>query len=294
MRFRDILAVIALLIVGLGGQFFRDAEVSPPPVAENPRRPAPHIYSDTPWDAETRAWMTDGPAASPFGSGIARIPRQAVIDVPTERSSGTGTAFAMAPGVWLTARHVVDGCDTLGVQIAERRALRVDRVIHHPNADVSLLRTSETPDTFALGRGAGNGDFGYMVGFPKGHPGAVHGRKIGTTILREKGRFRTREVADVWSERSRIPGRFGSLGGLSGGPVFTADGRISGVVLAEERRRGRMFTAQPTTLREMLQRGDAEPSGSANVDGFSPTGYPRAARDLLTSLRVAKVLCRVR
>ncbi len=294
MRVRDILAVIALLIVALGGQLFREAEVAPPPPGENPRRPAPQIYSDTPWDAETHAWMTEGPSASPFGGGLRRIPRQAVVEVPRERSSGTGTAFSMAPGIWLTARHVVDGCDTLGVQIAERRALRVEAVMNHPNADVSLLRTRETPEAFSLGTGAGNGDLGYMVGFPKGHPGAVHGRKIGTTVLREKGRFRTREIVDVWSERSRIPSRFGSLGGLSGGPVFTADGRISGIVLAEESRRGRMFTAQPATVREMLQRGNADPRKTGAVSGFDPNGYPRAARDLLTSLRVAKVLCRVR
>ncbi len=297
MRFRDILAVIALIFVAIGGQVFRGGgeEVTPfAPAPDNPRRPAPHLYSDGPWDAETRAWMADGPTSSPFRGGLGGIPRQAVIDVPTRRGSGTGTAFAMAPGIWLTARHVVDGCDTLGVQIEDRRALRVDQVLNHPNADVALLRTSGAPDPFALGTGAGNGDLGYMIGFPKGQPGAVHGRKIGTTILRERGRFRTREIADVWSERSRIPDRFESLGGLSGGPVFTADGRIAGIVLAEERRRGRMFTAQPATVRTMLERGGVTPAGTGSVGGLTPGAYPTAARDLLTSLRIAKVLCRVR
>lgn len=296
MRFRDIIALIALIAVALGGQLFRDEAVTPPPPpAENPRRPAPHVFKDAPWDAETVAWLSESPTASPAKStDWAGIGREAIVDIPKSRHSGSGTAFAIGTGAWLTARHVVDGCDEIGLQVAAKKALRVTDVTIHPNADVALLRTSKGPAPFQIGGGASRSGDGYMIGFPAGKPGAVYGHKIGVTTLNENGRYRTRESADVWSERSRIPDRFGSLGGLSGGPVFTGDGRIGGVVLAEEPRRGRLFTAQPATLQFLMKSENLKPSEDALPASLGPDSYPAAARVMLTSLRVAKVLCRVR
>lgn len=297
MRLRDIIALIALIAVALGGQLFRDDATPQPPTppSENPRRPAPQSFKDVPWDADTQAWLSQGPAQSLNKSADwLGVGRDATIDIPKSRRSGTGTAFAVGTGAWLTARHVIDGCDDIGLQVAPKKGIRVTDVRLHPSADVALLRTTKGPAPFQIGDGTGNGSDGYMIGFPAGKPGAVHGRKIGVTMLNETGRYRTREPADVWSERSRVPDRFGSLGGLSGGPLFTGDGRISGVVLAEEPRRGRVFSAQPATLRALMKSENLVPAIDARPAALVPDTYPAAARAMLTSLRVAKVLCRVR
>lgn len=294
MRRKDIIALILLIIVAAGGQLFRGSGPVPDdPI--NPRRPAPQIEAGEPWDAQTREWLSEGPARSRnVAPDWAGIPREAVIDIPSDRGSGSGTAFVVGPGAWLTARHVIDGCDDLGVIVAPKKAMRAAEVIHHPDADISLMRTRRAPQAFAFGEQPRNGDDAYMIGFPKGQPGGVHGRKIGTTTLKERGRYKTRELADVWSENSRVPDRFDSLGGLSGGPVFSDDGRFVGVVLAEERRRGRVITAQTATVKTVFQRADIAPETRNTADRLTPKGYPAVARNLLTSLRVAKVICRVR
>jgi len=300
MRFRDIVALIALIIIALGGQIFRSEDPAPsPPRSDTPRRPAPQAYAEPPkpgriWMAETESWLSEAPSRR---TGVAPnwgTPEgKSVVELPYRRSSGSGTAFAVGDGKWLTARHVTDGCDDIGLQIAPRKGIKVTDVRNHPNADVALLTTRGSPAPFPLGPGADKGDDGYMIGFPQGRPGAVHVTKIGSTVLHERGRYKTRERADVWSERSRIPDRFGSLGGLSGGPAFTADGQLSGVVLAEEPRRGRVLSAEPQTLARMIEDvghiGTTQPAGPLSRDG-----YPRTAREMITSLRIAKVLCRVR
>ena len=257
--------------------------------------PAPQVQSDQPWDAQTRTWLSQAPTRSRNGApDWAGIPQTSVIDIPSDRSSGSGTAFSVGPGAWLTARHVVDGCDVLGLLVRDRKGIKITSVEHHPHADVSLVKTKGSPKAFGFGSQPFDGDDGYMIGFPKGQPGGVHGRKIGTTTLKERGRYKTRELADVWSERSRVPARFDSLGGLSGGPVFSEDGRFVGVVLAEERRRGRVITAQTATVHTMFQRANVTPETMNTDNRLTATGYPAVARDLLTSLRVAKVVCRVR
>lgn len=296
MRFRDIVALILLGVVAFVGQLMRgDPEIpTPPPQNENPRRPAPQAYTGQPWSAETEGWLSEAPSSRTRLAPDWLTPEQrSVVDLPSRRTSGTGTAFAVGDGKWLTARHVSDGCNDIGLQVAPKKGIKVSDSKNHPNADVALLTTRNGPAPFPLGADAARGDDGYMIGFPQGRPGAVHATKIGTTLLHERGRYKTRERADVWSERSRIPDRAGSLGGLSGGPVFVSDGRLVGVVLAEEPRRGRILSAQPATLKQMIDQAGA-PDRAEVAGELGAATYPRTARTLLTSLRVAKVLCRIR
>lgn len=303
MRRIDWVMVLLLAFGALAGPLLRGP--TPLPENANPRRPAPHLFEDTdkdkPWAAQTAGWLREGPAAkrNDVGDG-ARIARESLVDIPFKRSSGTGTAFAVAKdGVWLTARHVVDGCDEVGILTGPRKGIRVQRRFVHPRADVAVLMTANAPTPLPLAASARSTRDGFHVGFPKGSPGALFGRRLGETRLRSKGRYSTSERAAVWSERSRIPARFDSLGGMSGGPVFAGDGRVIGVVLAESPRRGRTFSALPDTIAEALSVAgrDFPPATDGDTRAaadLSAGDYPLGARRLITDLRVAKVVCRAK
>ncbi len=298
MRARDIIAFLLLLAIAFSSYFGRDAEPpappSSPPPQEDQRRPPPQKYSGVPWDAETRDWLTERPAAqNPVVAENFRLPSTNEVQIDDKRRSSAGTAFSVGDGVWLTARHVVDGCDDVGLQTAPKRGVRASDVVMHPNADVALIRTKNSRAGFPVAAPGSKTDTAYMVGFPASKPGAVSATLIGPSTLRERGRYKTFEPVMVWSERDRVPDRFGSLAGLSGGPVFSADGSAIGVVLAENTRRGRIITAVPETMRGLIGKAGATLSAAPVRSSFSNEGYPVTARELITSLRVSRVLCQV-
>lgn len=296
MRIRDWVLLAFIAVLAVAGRLY-----APPtsPEHESGRRPSPNSGFSTLWSAETRAWLDQTPARTRNElSDLAPVPREGYVSVPSERSSGSGTAFAVAgaaddaDGVWLTARHVVDGCRKMGLQIGERRLLLVVRDTVHPRADVAVLITRGAPAPVPIAKVAGHHLDGYAVGFPHGQPGAVHGALLGEQRMRSIGRYRTSEVVQVWSERSRLPTDSGSLGGLSGGPLFDGDGRVIGIAVAESRRRGRFYTGRPETFLDGLARAHASADATAAAPtGFTPGGYGKPARDLILSLRVARVIC---
>ena len=73
-----------------------------------------------------------------------------LVEPEQHQGVSVGTAFAVSEeGVWVTARHVVQGC----TEIAERRSngwneVRVAWV--HPRADLALIRSQGAPAHFAL------------------------------------------------------------------------------------------------------------------------------------------------
>ena len=86
------------------------------------------------------------PDMMPEGRGRLRRPSlqdpaiTIVADGKNTHSVSTGTAFSIDDnGVWITARHVTDGCDKLFVLVNSRGGYKVDFVSQHPTADVSLL-----------------------------------------------------------------------------------------------------------------------------------------------------------
>lgn len=287
MRGLDKIAVIFLVVLAIVGEVLRDGDT--PDGDRSPRRPAPQVFDGALWEAETDAFGDRPQASKP--APLSRLPlvREAVIDVEPRTSSGTGTAFAVADGVWMTARHVIEGCSKSGIQVDHKRAMRIKTTVHHPNADVSLVFTERAADAFPVATSA-DVTIGFHIGFPAGDPGALHGKRLGTTRLRYDGAYRVRETVTAWSEVSRLPPGTGSLGGMSGGPVFDDRGRVIGVVLAEAQRRGRTYTATPQTMAETAQIAGLDLNRGTG-QAMSETDYGAAARDLIRGLRVARVLC---
>ena len=267
----------------------------------NPRRPGVQHFSPDLWDAETQAWMSQSPASQKPQAFAGGLPREGLIEDGGKPQSSVGSAFSVSrQGVWLTARHVVESCSKTAIQTAKKQYLRVSKTVLHPNADVALLLTNGGSKELVLANQMSSGRDGYNVGFPTGQPGAVHARFIGEMTLRhtDSGQRQKgyRERVNAWAERSRIPDRSGSLGGLSGGAVLDEQGRVIGIVQAESRRRGRIMTAQPSTIKDMFRIANMTYPQSARTASdltLSEDSYPRTARDLITSVRIAKVYCLV-
>ncbi len=140
-----------------------------------------------------------------------------------EKGNSTGTAFSIRDdGIWFTARHVVDGCDRVGLQVDQRRAAKVQKVQSHPKADIAVLWTRGGKPGIAIASAPLRvNQPGYHVGYPEGKPGQVVSSLIGRRNMRTVGRYRHTEPVVAWVERARHPATQ-SLGGLSGGPAFNA------------------------------------------------------------------------
>lgn len=224
----------------------------------------------------------------------ARDPRVHVA-IPYDVSSGSGTAFAIGDGLWMTARHVVDGCGRLVLVDNRRRGYRVERLEVSPDADVAVFRAALEREPLPLALNPQSltmGAAGYMVGYPQGRPGEVLGRLMGRELLVVQGRYRTREPVIAWAEVGRTFGLRGGLGGISGGPAFDSQGNVVGITVAESPRRGRVYTAAPRSLRTMVLRSAAAaPENARPAGAFSPQTYGEPSDALRQASRVARVLC---
>jgi S1-C subfamily serine protease len=209
-------------------------------------------------------------------------------------SSGVGTAFAISEeGWWLTSRHVVDGCGNVGLVIARGQAIPVQDVKRALFADLALLRTNRAPAALAIDTSERNFQIGqraFHVGFPQAQPGEAYSRLIGREILVAHGRYESEEPVLVWAELGRTTGLRGSLSGISGGPTLAANGQVIGVTIAESARRGRVYSAAPSSIQRFLTvervEADGDPAPRLTSDNYGPE-----ADNLRRALAVAQVIC---
>lgn len=209
--------------------------------------------------------------------------------------NGIGTAFAINQrGDWLTARHVVDGCSRVSLLVAPRQYVPVQRVQVSNDSDVALLSTGRSPVAANLDvEGELRvGDAGFHVGYPSGRPGEVASRLLSRSRLVSRGLRRGEEQVLAWAEVGRTRGLNGSLGGLSGGPVFDVAGNVRGVVVAESPRRGRIYTAAPSSISSFLESTRAMPADGTSRP-FALENYGAEADRARNRLQVVKVACQV-
>jgi len=258
--------VVALLIAAVGRQERADAPPPPPP--------APAVEG-----------AALGPA-SPFDPAVG-------VEVSDKINPGAGTAFSISEsGVWLTARHVVEGCSQTAIVVGPGRGVAA-KVQIDPGAETAILTTDggAQPLPLGLAQGLRRGERAFHLGFPQGRPGEASSRLLGRENLVVEGRGARTEPVLVWAETGRTDGLKGTLGGLSGAPALDDQGRVVGVTIAEAPRRGRIYTTAPeTTAQTLLAVGGRRLAAGPGV-AISADNYGRVADDLRRNLRVAQVVC---
>lgn len=215
-----------------------------------------------------------------------------IVEIPAPTTS-IGTAFAIDNnGTWLTARHVVDSCDQVGLKTGNGKYVKVTVKHVSTNSDTALLtskwhRTPFARDFFTRRQ---IGERGFFLGYPQGKPGEATGTLLGRRRMTVKGRYRSSEAILAWAETGRTHGLKGSLGGISGGPVFDGDGEVIGLIAAESLRRGRVYTVAPTTLASLIPKLTKPVIG----DPIGPGNYSHHANTYRKSRRIAQVVCVVK
>ena len=210
--------------------------------------------------------------------------------VPTDaRGAGAGTAFSVdSRGVWLTARHVVEGCSRVVVVTGPGRGVAA-RARLDPASESALLFTAGGAPALPIAPVAElrRGAIAYHPGFPKGRPGEVASRLLRreTLILPRRS-----EPVLAWAEVGHSPFLWGSLAGLSGAPALDSAGEVIAVTVAQAPRRRRLYTTTPSAMAAFLDAAGRRPLAQGGASN-SAEDYHVSADRLRSRLSIAQVIC---
>jgi len=255
--------VTLILALALGRREHANAPEAPPPIPGEEQAPLP--------------------ITSPLAAKVTPLSPKV--------ETASGTAFsAGAGGVWLTARHVIEGCRQPAIVVADGRG--VSAKLSAVADDVAVLTTvgGAPAMPIALSPALHRGEPVFLPGFPQGAPGEAASRLLGPQTLHKRARGAKPSATLAWAEVGRTDGLNGSLAGLSGAPALDSAGEVVGVTLAEAPRRGRIYTSTPDTLRRVLAAAGVKPTPGAG-QSISVENYGRVADSLRRDLSVVQVVC---
>ena len=264
---------------------------------QNPRRPRAPL-----WSAETEGWVAGSGVLVKRPDNDKPEPPVSILASPsTDEKYTYGTAYAIGPdGLWLTARHVIDHCRAAMVEGGSiLTQLLVIEITAHERADVAVIRTTAMgldAKPVPLASKSADAAVGYEVGFLQGQPAAFASRYIGTTRARRIGSHPSDNESSVWAISSQLNLGASDLQSLAGAPVLDKSGRALGVVVGESLRRGRLIATLPEAAWEVVQslRVSTIAAAAAGDANLTLDTYPAVARELVTSRRVARVVCEER
>ena len=166
------------------------------------------------------------------------------------RQGGSGTAFYIGQNIWVTARHVIDQCPKVFMSFDKKQTLIKDIFIH-PNSDLAIFKNQEvsTLPFFEIKKYENNI---FSSGYPAGNPGDLVLNYLGHVGLENKS-YGVFEKGLVYSISDRSPFNLNSIGGLSGGPAFSTDNSLSGILVAENARRALAILVENKSLLELLE-----------------------------------------
>lgn len=236
-----------------------------------------------------------GPLGTPTTSDQGSTEPRYFLEDDSAKRNATGTAFALDDGgLWITARHVAGGCETLGfLRPGQRTIVPAKRVWIHPHSDLALVQGPQARHGFKLSStSADRGSNAFHVGFPQGKPGDVWSRVIGPARMVVRGRYRSEEPVVAYAEVERYPSFSGGLGGISGGPILDASGRIIGVSVALNPRRGRIIGTAPRSFDRLFDEALRRPRASETASPtLTPTTLQGEGDALRQSFSVAMLYC---
>jgi serine protease Do len=279
-----LIGLVVFIVMAFGGDEFDEAM---PPLSESAAPEDPRGFPAPPSVGEDEGGRLL-PAPSPFDD-LSRV------EAGTAKNWSSGTGFAITDsGLWLTAKHVARGCERLGILNEDGRiAVRARPVYLANSADVAIFQTEGGPQGLALDLDESDikiGAQGFHVGYPQGEPGEVTSRLIGRELMITEGAWRGREDTLAWAETGRTAGLVGTLGGLSGGPAFDARGRVIGITIAENPRRGRIITTAAASIDKALTAANIRPDGD-DVTPLNRQDFVAQAKRLRRDLKVVQVIC---
>ena len=253
--------------------------------------------SDGGWDGPRRPPVEGAQVGPPIGPERPPLPGGDLpeygIEEPARKQDSQGTGFAVSSeGVWLTAQHVVNGCDRVGLATDTDRAERAGDVFQSRVSDAAVITGGLPSETLlALSRAwPREGDDGYHMGFPHGEPAVVHSRLMGRGQAVRLGHS---EPVLAWAEIARIPEFDHELGGISGGPTLDANGRVVGINSAAGERRGRILTTDPAAAVNLLEAAHLPAAGRAAAPIADMAGAAVRFQALLRGGVIRQVYCDV-
>jgi len=290
--------IVIILIIAVAGVF--DLVLSPEgdgPARDGSqvRRPDPQRFERRSQQQRQDQWKAPDRSAG-RGSLAAPSARDPAFNVavPETKGNSIGTAFSLdRRGIWMTARHVVDGCSRVLIVTKPGRGVRVSRIFISRRADLAVLQTrGGSPSVRFTQSGLKIGQTGYHFGYPKGKPSAVKSTLIGRRRMRSSGRYSVVEPVVAWAEQVRVPDTFGGLGGISGGPAFDSNGNIIGVTVAGTKRRGRVYTTALTSIAAALNKaGVSVERGAGRRGEINNRNFAEIGAEMRQKLTVALVYC---
>ena len=165
------------------------------------------------------------------------------------RQGGSGTAFYIGQNTWVTARHVINQCPKVFMSSGKKQTLVKDIFIH-PNSDLAIFRNQES-STLPFFEIKEYKEKTFSSGYPAGNPGDLVLNYLGHVGLENKS-YGVFEKGLVYSIANRSPFNLNSIGGLSGGPAFSRDNSLSGILVAENARRALAILVENKSLIELL------------------------------------------
>ena len=165
------------------------------------------------------------------------------------RQGGSGTAFYIGQNTWVTARHVINQCPKVFMSFDKKQTFIKDIFIH-PNSDLAIFKNQEvsTLPFFEIKKYKNKI---FSSGYPAGNPGDLILNYLGHVGLENKS-YGVFEKGLVYSISDRSPFSLNSIGGLSGGPAFSTDNGLSGILVAENARRALAILVENRSLIELL------------------------------------------
>jgi S1-C subfamily serine protease len=205
---------------------------------------------------------------------------------------GAGTAFSVAEsGVWLTARHVVDGCASTVIITSPGHGVAA-RARLWPGRETAVLYTRGGAPALPIAPAEGlrRGQRAFHPGFPGSRPGEARSELARRATLWVGGHGLRAEPVLSFVETGRSPAVRGALTGLSGAPALDARGRVLGVTVAEAPRRRRLYATTPSSVRATLAQAGVRPLDGPG-QAMTAASYGAVADDLRARLSVAEVEC---